>query len=193
MASEPRPDGETRSLFEREHWPATNQGLRYRVYRMIFHHDRPVERNFDLWLIVAILASVLVVMLDSVEPVKARYFEDKRFTERVLPPPDPTKTSRTTRKDAWTELKPQAPDAALLAEIQKAEQDAANSGLRREPELPDHVAIVKETTDPNPADEFKAFLDDEPEDAARQRQALRRQMSGIARQVAMDPNDNMDL
>ena len=137
-----------------------------------------------------------IVMLAATPPIranKARYFEDKRFVERVLPPPDPAKTSRTTRKDAWTELKPQAPDAALLAEIQKAEQDAANSGLRREPELPDHVAIVKETTDPNPADEFKALLDDEPEDAARQRQALRRQMSGIARQVAMDPNDNMEL
>jgi type IV secretion system protein VirD4 len=137
-----------------------------------------------------------IVMLAATPPIranKARYFEDKRFVERVLPPPDPAQTSRTTRKDAWTELKPQAPDAALLAEIQKAEQDAANSGLRREPELPDHVAIVKETTDPNPADEFKALLDDEPEDAARQRQALRRHMTGIARQVAMDPNDNMEL
>jgi len=37
------------------------------------------------------------------------------------------------------------------------------------------------------------LLDDEPEDAARQRQALRRRMSGIARQVSMDPNDNMEL
>jgi len=81
----------------------------------------------------------------------------------------------------------------LLAKIRKAEQDAANSGLRREPEFPDHVAIVKETTDQNPAEEFTALLDDEPEDAARQRQALRRRMSGIARQVAMDPNDNMEL
>jgi type IV secretion system protein VirD4 len=59
--------------------------------------------------------------------------------------------------------------------------------------LPDHVAIVKETTDPNPSEEFAIMLDDEPEDAARQRQVLRRQMSGIARQVSMDPNDNMDL
>ena len=41
-------------------------------------------------------------------------------------------------------LAPKRPSAALLAEIQKAE-DAANGGLRREPELPDHVAIVKET------------------------------------------------
>lgn len=64
---------ESRSLFEREHWPATTTGTRYRLYRMIFHHDRTLERNFDLWLIVAILASVLVVMLDSVAPIKARW------------------------------------------------------------------------------------------------------------------------
>ena len=137
-----------------------------------------------------------IVMLAATPPIranKARYFEDKRFTERLLPPPDPAKTRRTTRKDAWTELKPQTPDAALLAEIQKAEKDAANSGLRREPELPDHVAIAKETTQPNPSNEFDIVMDDEPEDTARQSRMLRQQMRGVARQIAMDPNDNMDL
>ena len=137
-----------------------------------------------------------IVMLAATPPIranKARYFEDKRFTERLLPPPDPAKTIRTMRKDAWTELKPQTPDAALLAEIQKAEKDAANSGLRREPELPDHVAIAKETTQPNPSNEFDIVMDDEPEDTARQSRMLRQQMRGVARQIAMDPNDNMDL
>ena len=37
------------------------------------------------------------------------------------------------------------------------------------------------------------MLDDEPEDAARQRQALRQQMRGVARQVALDPNDGIEL
>lgn len=137
-----------------------------------------------------------IVMLAATPPIranKARYFEDKRFTERLLPPPDPAKTSRTMRKDAWTELKPQGPDAALLAEIQKADTDAANSGLRREPELPTHVAIAKEITPPNPSNEFDIVMDDEPEDAVRQSRALRQQMRGVARQVTMDPNDNMDL
>ena len=73
MQTEDRPRSESRSLFEREHWPATNSGLRYRWYRLVFHHDSPAERNFDLWLIVAIIASVMVVMLDSVGPVKARW------------------------------------------------------------------------------------------------------------------------
>lgn len=137
-----------------------------------------------------------IVMVAGTAPIrakKARYYEDARFKERVLSPPDPQKCGRTSRADGWSVLSPQKPDTVLLAEIEKAEGDPANSGLRREPELPDHVAIVKETTDQKPAEEFAVLLDEEPEDVARQRQALRRQMTGVARQVSLDPNDGMDL
>ena len=107
-----------------------------------------------------------------------------------LPPPDPRKSGRTRHKDGWSTLQPQKPDPALVA---AHKPDKANAGLRREPELPDHVAIVKETTEMRPAEEFTRILDDEPEDVARQRQALRRQMTGIARQVSLDPGDGMEL
>jgi type IV secretion system protein VirD4 len=136
-----------------------------------------------------------IVMVAGTPPIrakKARYFEDRRFQERILPPPDPTTCGRSTRKDPWSDLKPRQPDATLVALLDKT-QDAANGGLRREPELPDHVAIAKETAGPKPAEEFAIMLDDEPEDAARQRQALRQQMRGVARQVALDPNDGIDL
>ncbi|OYX71120.1 MAG: conjugal transfer protein TraG [Rhizobiales bacterium 32-66-11] len=137
-----------------------------------------------------------IVMVAGTAPIrakKARYYEDARFKERVLSPPDPQRSGRTSRADGWSTLVPQKPNAALLAEMEKAQGDQANSGLRREPELPDHVAIVKETTDQKPAEEFAIMLDEEPEDVARQRQALRRQMTGVARQVSLDPNDGMDL
>ncbi|WP_262047342.1 conjugal transfer protein TraG [Bradyrhizobium sp. Bra78] len=137
-----------------------------------------------------------IVMVAGTPPIrakKARYYEDHRFTERVLTPPDPAKSGRSSRTDGWSVLTPQTPNAVLLGEIQKAEQDAANSGLRREPELPDHVAIAKETTDPRPAEEFAIVLDDESDDAASQARILRQQMRGIARQVSLDPNDGMDL
>lgn len=137
-----------------------------------------------------------IVMVAGTPPIrakKARYYEDHRFTERVLTPPDPAKSGRSSRTDGWSALTPQAPDAVLLGEIQKAEQDAANSGLRREPELPDHVAIAKEATDPRPAEEFAAVLDDESDDAVRQARILHQQMRGIARQVSLDPNDGMEL
>ena len=67
----PQPGG--KPLFEREHWPASQAGLRYKWFRLVFHHDTPGERNFDLALIVAILASVAVVLLDSIPAVKLRW------------------------------------------------------------------------------------------------------------------------
>ncbi|HYE56912.1 MAG TPA: ion transporter, partial [Rhodothermales bacterium] len=47
--------------------------LRQRLHDIIFQHDDPAERAFDVALIVAIALSVLVVMLDSVESISARY------------------------------------------------------------------------------------------------------------------------
>ena len=70
---EQRSTSEGRGLFEREHWPAATTGARYRWYRRIYHHDNADERNFDLLLIVAIIASVGVVMLDSVASIKLRW------------------------------------------------------------------------------------------------------------------------
>ncbi len=98
-----------------------------------------------------------IVMAASTPPVrakKARYYEDTRFRERVLPPPDPQACGPSPRTDGWSSLAPRKPDTMLLAEVEKAEQDKANSGLRREPELPEHVAIAPETAGPKPADEL---------------------------------------
>jgi type IV secretion system protein VirD4 len=137
-----------------------------------------------------------IVMVAGTPPIrakKARYYEDARFKERVLSPPDPQKSGLTSRADGWSALTPQKQGAVVLAEMETAERDQANSGLRREPELPDHVAIAKETTDQKPAEEFAMMLDEEPEDVTRQRQALGRQMRGVARQVSLDPNDGMEL
>ena len=137
-----------------------------------------------------------IVMVAGTPPIKAkkaRYYEDHRFTERVLSPPAPSRTTRTSREDSWSTLVPQKPDADLVAELAKAEADTSNSGLRREPELPDHVAIAKETTPVGPADEFAIVLDDEPDDTAQQARVLRQQMRGVARQAALDPHDGIDL
>lgn len=48
-------------------------GLRLRVYTIIFEADTRAGRLFDLCLIWAIVASVLVVVLDSVEPIRQRH------------------------------------------------------------------------------------------------------------------------
>lgn len=71
-----KPDADTpRSLFEREFLPASEVGLRYRLYRLIYHHDDREERNFDLVLIIAILASISIVILDSVPSIKTRWHD----------------------------------------------------------------------------------------------------------------------
>lgn len=66
---------DSRSYFELEHQPASAHGLRHLWFNIIFRHDAPAERNFDITLIIAILASVTVVMLDSVASVKAQWHE----------------------------------------------------------------------------------------------------------------------
>jgi voltage-gated potassium channel len=58
--------------------------LRRRVHDIIFQHDSPAERGFNLVLIVAIILSVIVVMLDSVAGVRARYGRELVVAEWVF-------------------------------------------------------------------------------------------------------------
>ncbi|MCO5158273.1 MAG: conjugal transfer protein TraG [Aquamicrobium sp.] len=141
-----------------------------------------------------------IVMVAGSPPIrakKARYYIDPRLTERILPPPDPATIASSARPDGWTALKPLVPDAALVAAAEEAArkkaEDKANAGLRREPDMPQHVEIVHEKKEPAPEDEFKHLLVDDQEDSARQRQVMGRQMRGVARQVSMDPNDGIDM
>ncbi|HVJ37517.1 MAG TPA: ion transporter [Stenotrophomonas sp.] len=53
--------------------PATDSGWRRRWFDIIYRHDSRPERNFDLLLIYAILASILVVMIDSVQSIHLRW------------------------------------------------------------------------------------------------------------------------
>jgi voltage-gated potassium channel len=49
------------------------EGLRTRVFQIIFESDTPLAKGFDIVLIVAILVSVLVVMLESIASLRADY------------------------------------------------------------------------------------------------------------------------
>ena len=137
-----------------------------------------------------------IVMVAGTAPIrarKARYFEDSRLNERILPPPDPAKIAASVRSDSWSSLAPLQPDAASVGPSTRTGEDKANASLRREPELPEHVEIVHEKKEPAPEDEFRDLLGDDQDDAARQRQALRRQLGGIARQASLNPNDGIEL
>jgi type IV secretion system protein VirD4 len=135
-----------------------------------------------------------LVLMSGCPPLrakKARYFEDRRFTERVLPPPEPGTALAPTAPDEWSSLPLRQPPEASSAEGDNGE-DTANSGLRREPELPQHEAIAKETPEPPPAKEFDV-ADDTDDNVALQARALSQQMRGVARQAALDPDDGLGL
>jgi type IV secretion system protein VirD4 len=134
-----------------------------------------------------------LVLMSGCPPIrakKARYFEDRRFAERVVPPPEPGRMSERAVPDPWSSLPPRGPSATLLAETEKP-QDAANSGLRREPDLPDHLAIAREATVSPLSKEFD--VTDEADDTALQARVLSQQMRGLARQASLDPDDGLGL
>lgn len=64
--------------------PASASALERRTYEVIFQHDTPAGRGFDVALIIAILASVGVVMLESVAAVRARHGDLLRVLEWVF-------------------------------------------------------------------------------------------------------------
>lgn len=59
--------------WEARHFGMPERGLRRAAFRVIFESDTPAGRRFDLLLLLAIVASVGVVMLDSVESISRQH------------------------------------------------------------------------------------------------------------------------
>jgi len=151
-----------------------------------------------------------IVMAAGIPPIRAkkvRYYKDRRFTVRVLQPPDRNVGGGPPRPDDWSGLPPiEAPpmpepiehDAPKKPKKKKtgkkqaaSDDDAANADLRRDPQIERHIDIAPQPR-PAPANEFEL---DEPEadtDVARQA-AVRSQMQSIARQASLDPDDGIEL
>ena len=143
-----------------------------------------------------------IVMVAGVHPIRAKkihYYKDRRFTERVLPPPDPQVGQDKPRPDDWSGLPPIAaplepqpePPQDQPNEPCREEDDATNDGLRRQPDMERHIDIAPPPK-PAPVNEFEL---DEPEpdgDPARQA-AVGRLMQGVARQASLDPGDGIEL
>jgi type IV secretion system protein VirD4 len=136
-----------------------------------------------------------LVLVSGVPPIrarKARYFEDPRLTERILLPPAAREQDGAHPPDDWSQLPVPAVRAGpeAYSSGKKRSDDAANGGIRREPELPQHEEIAREPVKPKP--EF-AFGEEEPNGDAERARALRHQVRNLARQGAMDPGDGMGL
>ncbi|WP_298253113.1 conjugal transfer protein TraG [Bradyrhizobium sp.] len=140
---------------------------------------------------------VLVSGCSPIRAKKARYFEDERFRDRIVPPvklhdaPVPT----NKRRDDWSGLrKPIAniaePESTVQFQASEAINDQANSGIRREPELPQHEEVIPEL---GPAKAEFEFADDETDDEVQRATSLRKQAADLARQASMDPGDGLGL
>ena len=94
-----------------------------------------------------------LVLVSGCQPIrakKARYYEDPELSARILPPPElsrPAAVATSKRpehpapvKHDWT--------VAAVAPSAPATEDPANSGIRREPELPEHEEIAPEPPKP---------------------------------------------
>ena len=64
--------------------PATRSAWRTRLHEVIFEADTPAGRAFDIGLLIAIFASVLAVMLESVADIRRDYGVVLRAVEWTL-------------------------------------------------------------------------------------------------------------
>jgi voltage-gated potassium channel len=85
-------DDRTDQGMAQRHWVAQERrdvgrprgGWRLAIYTVIFESDTPAGRAFDIGLMVVILASVLIVMLDSVADIAARYGRAFDYAEWIF-------------------------------------------------------------------------------------------------------------
>jgi type IV secretion system protein VirD4 len=134
---------------------------------------------------------VLVSGCHPIRAKKARYYEDHQLQARILPPPTPA--AGTTLDGNAEKPIPAAKDdwqGAVVAPPASDTEDPANAGIRREPELPEHEDII--TAPRKPTQEFD-LPDDEADDDAQRLRVLQRQVRATARQVSLDPADDMGL
>jgi len=144
-----------------------------------------------------------LVLVSGIPPIrarKARYYEDRRFTSRILAPPALTPPRAggsggrpVSRASDWTPLLDQDPDTATVDEPAAASlvgHDRANSGIRRDPALQSHEAVVPD--EPKHDTEIGGFADD-PDDGTIVAKEIDRKLRAVARQAALDRGDGVGM
>ena len=135
-----------------------------------------------------------VVMVSGTAPIRAgklQYYKDAFFGGRVLPPPvlaaDIAYADRpAARSDDWSGLI--AHTAPVSAEVDGI-SSLSEGGIRQEPELPEHEAVVPE---PAPSHEFE-LVEDEPDDEPLRQRALSGLRLQVNRVAAMDHDDGLGM
>lgn len=135
-----------------------------------------------------------IVMVAGIPPIratKARYYEDARFRERLLAPPDLTRPGNA-RPDDWTALPvPARPENLDDTPVSSSDdEDPTESERRLQPELSRAKLVEKKKPIEN---EWEAGLSDDADEAAVQNRRMVRQVQTVARQVSMNPHEGMDM
>lgn len=135
-----------------------------------------------------------IVMVAGTPPIratKARYYEDPRFTERVLPPPELVNEGNPGSDD-WSGLSiPTREEGSDVAsEASSDDEGPTASERRRQPELAQAKPIDRQAPLEN---EFEFDPPEDEEDSAIRNRRVMRQMRGVARQVSLNPDDGMEL
>jgi type IV secretion system protein VirD4 len=143
-----------------------------------------------------------LVLVSGIPPIrarKARYYEDRRLASRILPPPilalprAPSGGRSVAQANAWTPHASQDPDTATADESAAGsltDHGRANGGIRREPALPDHEAIVPEERQREL--EIGGFVD-EPDDDSIAAKEIDEQFRAAARRATLDRGDGLGM
>jgi type IV secretion system protein VirD4 len=133
---------------------------------------------------------VLVSGCHPIKAKKARYFEEPQLQARILPPPIPSTLTNVNGTSGARRDQDANPWAEAIVPVAQPAEDPDNAGIRREPELPEQEEVALESR--KPVGEFE-LSDDDPPNISQDVQALQRRTRRLARQVALDPGDGMDL
>ena len=134
-----------------------------------------------------------IVMVAGIHPIrarKARYYEDVRLTERIMPPPSIPHVDKLPADDWSARAVPERPvlDARDLPIVLTGDdEDPTDSEKRRQHELSRSTSVLVE---PAIEGEFDADRDAEQDPTVLARN-LSRSMQRIARQADLDPGDGM--
>jgi type IV secretion system protein VirD4 len=136
-----------------------------------------------------------IVMVAGTPPIrakKARYYEDRRFQERILMPPNAAKPT-TARPDDWSTLPlPARPtlSTATKGDPASEEEDTTDSERRHQPELSRGTPAERKAPIEN---EFEIDPRDEADEDSARLSRMNQTMRQVARQASLDPGDGIEL
>lgn len=135
-----------------------------------------------------------IVMVAGTPPIrakKARYYEDARFQERILPPPA-LERPKVAKADYWSALPlpPRPKTKGTPPRDTRDDDDPTGSERRHQPELSKAKTIEKKEPIDN---EFAPDPDDDMEDDAGRVSRINQRMRQVARQASLDPGDGIEM